>query len=278
MVLVINVVVGITFLGFIASKIYFGWKNKVHSAELGAKFIEQTRLAERHVEYRETTDETIGAAVIDLKPYINAALTDSPSSPRGTTTDNLAELPRGIHIYAGIPFDVEGSIQLMGGHLKQYGKRYPVKIENIAVGRHCSTLHFLHGSSYLVGDQYGQSVAKIVLHYSNGETEEVKFVAGEQSFDWWGIIGNYGPETNFMAAEYTRLGGDQRDLKRPTSGTELAWVGSNPYLKQLQSRDNFLRLYSTTFANPRPAEAISTIDYVSTMTMTAPFLVALTVE
>jgi hypothetical protein len=39
-----------------------------------------------------------------------------------------------------------------------------------------------------------------------------------------------------------------------------------------------VRLCRTTFENPQPGKVIATIDYVSAMAGSAPFLVALTVE
>jgi len=60
-------------------------------------------------------------------------------------------------------------------------------------------------------------------------------------------------------------------------GAELAWAGGNDWLRK-HSPDWSMRLYKSTFPNPRPDVAISRIDYVSTMTEAAPFLVGLTLE
>jgi hypothetical protein len=59
--------------------------------------------------------------------------------------------------------------------------------------------------------------------------------------------------------------------------TERAWTGSNRFLEQLWP-DESLVLYKSTFANPQLNLTVSTVDFVSTMTATAPFLVGLTVE
>ena len=64
---------------------------------------------------------------------------------------------------------------------------------------------------------------------------------------------------------------------KTASGTERAWTGSNPYVRKFQP-DESLILYKSTFKNPQPALTVASLDYVSTMTEVAPFLVGLTVE
>ncbi len=213
----------------------------------------------------QRVNHTQGATMIDLKPFINTALTDSPSSPKNIKANNLAQLPIGTNLYAGVPFDVEGTIQLMGlCFKKKYGKTYPLKAENIPIGRDCAKIHLLHGESDIPWEQSGMSVAKLVLHYASGSDEELNLIAGEQAFDFWGPLQSYGLR-------------DKPAIK-PSPGTELAWSGTNPWVKKWLPQFS-LRLYRTTFTNPRPAESITSVDYVSTMARdTAPFLVGLTVE
>ena len=106
------------------------------------------------------------------------------------------------------------------------------------------------------------AIAKLILHYEDGSTGELALVSGEHLLDWWGPI-------------RTKTGDGFDEPKAP--GTELAWAGSNAWIRR-QRPEASLRLYKSTFDNPRPALAISTIDYRSTMTKAAPFLVGLTVE
>ena len=123
-------------------------------------------------------------------------------------------------------------------------------------------LRVLHGASFLQDEKSGVAVGKLILHYEDGSNAELALVAGEQLLDWWGPI--------------LKDGGKQFD--EPSSpGTELAWAGSNAWIRKQRPQAS-LRLYKTAFDNPRPALAISTLDYASTMTKAAPFLVALTVE
>lgn len=217
------------------------------------------------VKARQLVDETHDATLIDLKSFINTSLTDSPSSPKGITADNLAELPKGRNIYAGVPFDVEGYIQLMGHTFDKYGKRFPVKVEHIPIGRACSRIHVLHGTSNIPWETNGIAVARIILHYASGDSEQLDFIANAQSFDFWG-----------PASE--KYGLPHQKPLEAAEGTELAWIGTNPWVQKWVPSFH-IRLYRTTFSNPRPAEVVTDFDFVSLMAGdAAPFMVGMTVE
>ncbi len=224
---------------------------------------EERKLEAERIGGRQEINETVNATTIDLRPYVNAKLTDAPSCWKGNNDDNLAELPAGKHIYAGVPFDVGGSIQLTGGWLKNhYRKTYPVQVSDIRIERSCTKFHLLHGDSFLTYTNFGTVVSKLVLHYVDGSTRELNLVAGEQSFDWWFPLFKSGvPERFFQMAP----------------GTERAWTGSNAYVRKWQPEFSLI-LYKTTFDNPQPKVEISSMDFVSTETITCPFLVGLTVE
>jgi hypothetical protein len=231
-------------------------------ANLRAKtWPEENRQAEAKIESRQQVDETVNAVTIDLKPHINAALTDSPASPIGNNKNNFAELPSGIHIFAGVPFDVEGLIQLDGINMKMFKKEFPAEV-NILINRKCSKIHLFHGADWIDTQDFGTVIAKLILHYADGSTQEIGIVAGEHVFDCW--------------APLFTTGVDPRCFKM-APGTERAWTGSNPFIKNFFP-DESLILYKSTFDDPEPDKVISSLDYASTMTGTAPFLVGLTVE
>ena len=46
----------------------------------------------------------------------------------------------------------------------------------------------------------------------------------------------------------------------------------------MQEKGSTLRLYLSSYENPRPDVEVVSIDYVSAMTQAAPFLVAMTIE
>jgi len=55
----------------------------------------------------------------------------------------------------------------------------------------------------------------------------------------------------------------------------VVWTGSIPLA---EDAGRSLRLYHTTRANPRPDAAITSLDVVSTLSRSAPFFMAITVE
>jgi len=224
----------------------------------------EKRAKQEEILSRQKVDETVDAVTIDLKPFINAKLTEGPMGTKGDNSDNLAQLPTGIHIYGGVPFDVEGAVYLRGGWLKRYKKEndYPPKAAGIRVDRRCGKIHILHGAGLVSFEHAGQVVARLVLHYSDGGQKELAIIAGENIWDWW--------------APLFSTGVNSLNLKT-SGGTEAAWFGSNPLINRFQP-DESLVLYRTTFANPRPDATLSSIDYVSSETITVPFMVGLTVE
>ncbi len=224
----------------------------------------ETELTIQKVKQRQDVDETHNATTIDLKTFITARLTESPFNKRGKTGNNLAELPAGTNIYGGVPFDVEGSIQLMGKWLQTYEKQYPLSVNSIPIHRKCAKIHVLHGACFVETKSFGTTVAKLVLHYENGSSKTIDMITGQQVFEWWGAT----YQTGVPASWWQRA-----------PNTELAWVGTNDWMRINHSLDEVrVCLYRSSFDNPQPDVPISTMDYVSTMTMTCPFMVGLTVE
>jgi hypothetical protein len=222
----------------------------------------ERKLTAEKVKARQTVDETHGAVMIDLKPYINAKLTEATVCWKGNNANNFVELPAGTNIYGGVPFDVEGIIQLMGGWLQRYGKNYPFKVESIAIHRQCKKIHLLHSSAKIAPPDFGKTVSKLVIHYEDNSSKEIDMVAGQQVFDmWWPTYITGWPEA----------------WRTPAKDTELAWVGSNAYIRRW-APDWTVCVFRTSFENPQSGVAISSLDYVSSKTIACPFMFALTVE
>ena len=222
----------------------------------------EKQLAEAKIKSYQQTDETVNSATIDLKPYINTALTDSPASPIGNNGNNMADLPAGVHMFGGVPFDVEGLIQLDGTNMVMFKKHYPTEVDDIPINRRCAKIHLFHGANWIYPHDFGTTVAKLILHYADGSTREIDIIAGQQVFDCWSPLFTTGVDPRYF---------------NTAPGTERAWTGSNPFIRKIWP-DESLILYKSTFENPQPHVAISNLDYVSTVTGTAPFLVGLTVE
>jgi hypothetical protein len=194
---------------------------------------------------------------IDLKPFLNRTLSDSIAG--AGKDNNLAALAAGVHTFSGVPFDVQGVVKLEGKWLADGDKIFPTQI-NIPISGKCSRFYLLHGASYL--GTPGDRVAWLILRYQDGSTARIDINGGEHVLDWWGPIYKTGESTG----RYTT-----------SPDSELAWAGSNPYLRQNAPAFS-LRLYKTAFANPHPERTISSIDYVSALSGASPFLTGLTIE
>jgi hypothetical protein len=69
---------------------------------------------------------TSKATCIDLSKHFTAQLTNSLNSPSSVTENNLATLPKGRHVFSGVPFEVGGLLQLAGKKLQEWGRNeYP---------------------------------------------------------------------------------------------------------------------------------------------------------
>jgi hypothetical protein len=170
--------------------------------------------------------------------------------------NDLAALPVGLTVLAGVPFDVRGVIQLRrsepsGGPWRRKWETFPVQVEGIPVGR---TFHRLH--TLLATDEKeaeGRTVGRLVWRYAGGERVEFPIVYGEDVRCWW------------------EWANEPSEIKRG----RVAWRGSNPPATE---KGATLRLYVSTWDNPRPDVEVKTIDLVSDLTGAAPFVVAITVE
>jgi hypothetical protein len=235
--------------------------DKMREADLKAKVWPAERAAILALlKTRQSAKVPAGEQTIDLRPWQNATLLDSTDGAAGVKENNLAQLSAGVHTFGGVRFDVEGKIQLLGQPLPKSHSKFPGRIDGITIRRKCARLQLLQGASAL--HTPGKKIARLVLHYADGTKADIGIVGGEHVLDWWGPI-------------YNTDAGTGRDTTSPD--TELAWSGSNPRIKE-RAPDFSLRLYRSAFANPRPDLEIASVDYVSTLSGAAPFLVGLTTE
>jgi len=187
-------------------------------------------------------------AQVELKDHLNVKLKDNLHS-NDFVGNNLASLPTGKQKMGGVEFLIgDGVVQLGSANVKEK----PEKVEGIKVGGKCKKLHFLHATGYYTTE--GTAVGKYVVHYDDKSTEEIKLVYGEDVVDWW-VTG---------------------EAKAPTK-SKIAWEGENDAVKQSNGK---IKLYLTTWENPHPKKAVTTIDFVATAqdTGVAPFCVAITAE
>jgi eukaryotic-like serine/threonine-protein kinase len=186
-------------------------------------------------------DPQAGTNLVDLTPFY----TESRMQPRkgGVLDNSLAALPTGIQTFAGTQFDVRGLISLW----RPTSNNAPVCIP---IHNKFARLHVLHGTGW--DEAEATKIGAYILRYADGRQLELPILYGVDVRGWW-------------------CGTGGKDATRAT----VAWVGANP---QLLDRDASLRLFKRTWDNPRPEVEVQSIEFTSTGTKCAPFLIALTLE
>lgn len=184
--------------------------------------------------------------LLDLSDHYNAALTETWHRG-GMSNNTLKDLPRGVHAFDEISFDVRGIVQLSGrGALQELDVEFPKKVTGIAAGLQADTLHFLHGCGWAAPN--GTAIGKYVIHYANGQMRTIPIIYGTHLQDWWA----------------------------DSAGTTLdvAWSGPN----HSASDGSNISIYQMAWPNPLPSLEIASIDYQSEVEEPAPFLIAITAE
>lgn len=186
---------------------------------------------------------------VDLSAHFNAKLNQAWHP--GSGDNSLSEMPSGNQTFGGIPFDVRGIVQLSAEPVKDSDPKFPQEVKGIKVGRKCRRIHFLQGTGWKGTD--GQEIGKYVVHYSDGQEKVIPIVYGKDVLDWWTPAG--------------------APARLPNS--VVAWSGSNAAAK---GSNVTLRIYDTAWENPSPQVQVESLDYVSSMGPSAPFLLAITTE
>jgi beta-galactosidase len=127
----------------------------------------------------------------------------------------------------------------------------PEKVEGLKVDAKLARLHILHATAW--GTDDGTLIGEYTVNWDDGTSVTIPIEYGKDVLDWW-----YYPDSG-----------------EPTRG-KVAWKGENDGAKTLNAT---IRLYLTTWENPKPDLKIKSIDYSSTkQTQAAPFCVAITGE
>jgi hypothetical protein len=190
-------------------------------------------------------DPKASSKLIDLSNYYTLALTEDAAGQRGNHT--LASLPAGVQKLGDVQYDLRGIVQVSGRLMGMLNRGFPAEVKGIKVGTKCQKLYFLHATHWSVRD--GTKIGAYVIHYSNGQTQEVPIVYGPDVRDWT----------------------PRFDSQHEVEGAVVAWKGKN-------DADLEILLYATAWTNPHADLEIESVDFVSSMTTAAPFLVAMTAE
>ena len=187
--------------------------------------------------------------LLDLTRFYNAGLNEAW---HGNKNNDLAELPTGLQTFGGVEFDVRGIVQLCSQ--SPAATQYPVLVKGIPVHQPCQRLHFLHAAGFGNPGDEEKQIGTYVVHFATNQMRlEIPIRYGHEVRNWHSQAGEpAAPE----------------DLT-------IAWKGQNALSK---SNGRSIRLFLTTWTNTAPDVEITSIDFVSSMAMPAPFLIAISVE
>ena len=186
--------------------------------------------------------------LIDLSAYYTTSLDRDWLGKPGA---NLGRLPKGVQAFARAAFDVRGLIQLAGRDtLAATGTEFPRAVKGMVIERKGRRLHFLQGAAW--GTEDDTVIGEYVLHFANGQTRSLPVTYQRNVRDWWVKKGD-----------------------PALTDADPAWTGESEAAREHGCQ---VRLYRYSANNPFPEQEIRTIDFVSALTGSAPFLVALTVE
>jgi protocatechuate 3,4-dioxygenase beta subunit len=186
--------------------------------------------------------ETNGFRFVDLSPFA--------SSAEGSIRQ-FSVLPTGWQNFHGVPFLVGARLAVTGIESATYGEFFPAEVTGIKIGGPAKRIHLLHATMFAEKD--GVPLAKVVFRYAQGGQESVRLGYGVHARAW-----------------ITPRREKKTELFDPNS--QLAWSELD------ERRGTSVRIFQTALENPRPAEAVVSIDVVSLFSHAASFISAISVE
>jgi RNA polymerase sigma factor (sigma-70 family) len=188
--------------------------------------------------------------MLTLAPYYNRLLTSFDS------TESWGQVPRGVTVFDGVPFEMSGKLDLTGLGRARDGEFQPSRVGEIAVNQKFTYLHMIHGTTYTSPEV--SPVSCIVLRYQNGATRKLFIEYGVHVRNWY--------------VEAMETVSTLRD-----SNSIVAWsgpLGSGSANQVALST----RLFKTTFVNPLPNEEVRGLEIQSLFSTANSVVVAMTVE
>ncbi|MGZ5528938.1 MAG: carboxypeptidase regulatory-like domain-containing protein [Limisphaerales bacterium] len=162
-------------------------------------------------------------------------------------------LPRGDHIFDGVPWKIDGVILLYGSNPVQKTKPARTNVNDIPVGRKFEVLHLLAGAQQTSSD--GTVIAKVHLNYIDGT---------EATLD----IGYANQVLNYIGPWHKA----DKPLKDKT--VHQAW---HAQFGPSANNDEYLRLFHVPLNNPHPDKDVRAISLQSAKKAAALMVAAITV-
>jgi hypothetical protein len=181
---------------------------------------------------------------VDLSEFYNASLSKPWLSDPEHHLAPFASEKKALHPVA---FDARGVIQLAGQTIGI--STFPDEIKGLSIDSTCRNLHFLNGSAGAALP--GTAVGHYVVHYQDRQVHQIPIVYGDHLLDAWNV--SQGPVTN----------------------AQPAW---ETVIEKNGAANRAVRLYRLTWENPRPNIRITAVDFISSKSTAAPYLLAITAE
>lgn len=169
--------------------------------------------------------------VVDLKPFATKSQFDYIGTPWATPKTSLA--------VDGVPFQIDGIVELFGAGSGRSGNGGPRKVEGLPVNGAFAELHFLGATAW--SDPDSTVIARAVLNYDDGTKAELPIAYGLHVRDWF--VPRREPAKPMLAA-----------------GVAEALRGECPESARYDKHYRFTRFI---LQNPQPTKRVKTIDLVS---------------
>jgi hypothetical protein len=164
-------------------------------------------------------------------------------------------LPKGLQVFDGVPFQVDGVIQLAGSG-RPGGSGHPNAPDNVTgipVESGFEELHLLMAVDGSADE--GAEVARITLVYSDGSKATLSLKYGDQIRNWTG---------RWHSSEHPL--GDTNSC--------VAWVGQN---SDPASVDRFARLFHVVLKNPKPQKKVLNLSVKKVADDVGPLFAGITI-
>ncbi|HTH48692.1 MAG TPA: carboxypeptidase-like regulatory domain-containing protein [Candidatus Limnocylindria bacterium] len=172
----------------------------------------------------------------------------------GTSVERVAParlIPQGRQVYGGVPFLVDGAIQLFGEGPQEMKETNRLTVTGIPVNRAFARLHLLGGSAFET--TRGEPVAWVRLHYADGTTNDLPVIQGAHVLSFWGL--RHQPDPAFS-----------------DPATRVVWRAAHALASDV---DKQLRVLRTELVNPRPEQPVATLDLISAKSRASLIVLAL---
>ena len=191
---------------------------------------------------------------IDLSRWYNGSMVSGwmPSSQSARRAEkNFLALEPGICRLGGADFDVRGVIQLGGLELPRE-EGFPERVDGIEIGAVARSLIFIHATGW--SEPTGTRIGQYQVEYADGLAVSIPLEHGVNIGDWV----------------------CSRQIRTDLPSAKGVWYEINAF--NARAATTYTRLYRFRWENPRAMIPIRSISFVSNMTRSAPFLMAINRE